>query len=124
MENLYDYLPLLVILCISLISSINKAKKKKRDQRDTSDQTESDIEPVFMPENFPFPKENSMPASHFKPIITKSKSNKIQNYNPQQINKQSEILVEEDIVCPLLDTSNIEEVRRAVIYSELLAPKF
>jgi len=135
MENLYDYLPLLVLLGISLISSVNKAKKKKQQQRDVSATEEDESEPIFsfprpvlQPEIVRAPDVVSKPMQKHQQTLGNArkpltKSHVAESKLPVS-SSQPAIVVEDEQNEPFLDASNREEVRRAVIYSEILAPKY
>ncbi|MDR1371599.1 MAG: hypothetical protein LBJ17_00530 [Dysgonamonadaceae bacterium] len=120
MENLKEYLPLLVILVLSLVSQAFKPKKKK-------------------PETTPAPKvENNEPDVWFEPVSVpkpasqvvippKPKISQTKTIKPSSLSilVQDSILEEETVIDdPFLNVADSEEIRKAIVYSEILHRKY
>ncbi|MDR1561835.1 MAG: hypothetical protein LBS54_01940 [Dysgonamonadaceae bacterium] len=122
MDNLKEYLPLLVILLISLISQAFKPKKKKPDT-ETAPQAEKtehdawfDVPRVEVKKPMSQPKIHR-PVTHPKP--KKSSYAEIKEATATAKRQATVVLSDEDTSPPFLNISDTDEIKKAIIYSEI-----
>jgi hypothetical protein len=114
MDNLSEYLPLLVLLLISIVSQVLKPKKKKP-ATDSSPEVET-----ATPVQVVFPRQKRDDVKKVFNTEPKHASHSGQKFQaPQQT-----FVYEEELATPVFDISNSEEIKKAVIYSEILNRKF
>ncbi|MDL2322615.1 hypothetical protein LJC52_01355 [Bacteroidales bacterium OttesenSCG-928-A17] len=120
MENLSEYIPLLIIAASVIVSAVSGSKKKKKGE--VSHETRiPGIPPV------------EYPSDDYKPQPEVISSEKVQ-VNPRAYTRltthstssqrdEKPIVLEEEYAAPFIDTSDLDEVKKAVIYTEIFTRK-
>jgi hypothetical protein len=119
MDKLTDFLPLLVLLAISLVSQAFKPKKKKQ-------------ETVFKPivEEEPQPVVVARPARVVLQPQIKHQTIKNVTHQPvqksQHVQKQPDapIMIQEEEPETFFNLADADEIKKAVVYSEILNRKY
>lgn len=131
MENLSEYIPLLIIIASVIISSVSGAKKKKKGE--ISHETRI---PGIPSVEYP-----TIEREPYQPEVSYSEPPRISNSTPESprvdpriYNRQNfratssqendkPLVLEEEYTAPFIDTSDLDEVKKAVIYTEIFTRK-
>jgi hypothetical protein len=131
MDNLDKIIPVIIIL-VSFIVSIVQNVKKEAAKRQQSTPKETNLPPH--PQQIPTSR-NTVFKSAYRPIEQEYQP----EYQPEEIenvvsvfsfeeenNSNENILAEEAIspINPLFDVQNTDEIKRAIIYTEILGRKY
>ena len=117
MNKLADYLPFLIMLALGVFSAVRKAKKQQAREISSSPEEAFPTIPLF-----PFTPEEPVPVKKIVTPVTSRipMSGKIQ----QTVEEQPvEIQDTDESLGFSIDFSDPDEIKRAVIYSEILNKK-
>jgi hypothetical protein len=115
MDNLKEYLPLLVILLISIVSQALKPKKKQQPAT-TAPQTDSEEPDVWFEPQPAVAKTPVQQPKIYKPAAVRPKPEKTPAYAKRRENIMPDDEAEAE---PFLNAADTEEVKRAIIFSEI-----
>jgi len=117
MENLSEYVPLLIIVVSIILSVVNGSKKKKAATHETRIPGVPPAEPYesepWLPEEIDLIDEQAKFASSpkIKPVSFSSKEKKSSSAKPS--------FPEDEISEPFINVSDADEIKKAVIYTEI-----
>ncbi|MDR3341060.1 MAG: hypothetical protein LBT25_13420 [Candidatus Symbiothrix sp.] len=127
MDKLSDYLPLIIII-ISILFSLLKRKKKKEYGHETTLPGKMPGEPIpVAPNIFDATRRVYQASVYDKPVEKQVIGKTHQSHQKNQIQPSEDTFiqeVEEEPNEPYLDISNIEELKRAVVYTEIFNQKY
>jgi hypothetical protein len=115
MDKLSNYIPLIIIIVSVIISIAGKGKKNVVGHETTL--------PGKKPGEI-LPEEVKKPRQSKKAVVTSNQPMISQKYHSKQVSEQqtSAPEVEEEPSTPFLDTSDMDEVKKAIIYAEIFSP--
>ena len=112
MESLSEYIPLLLIVGSIIVSVISGSRKKKvKESRETYTPKESSV-PEFNPHAARYEKKKETP------VLQKISSKPSDSKQSKKI-----VLPEEEPSKPFVDVSDLDEIKKAVIYTEIFTRK-
>jgi predicted ATP-dependent protease len=128
MDNLSDYVPLIIIIGSVIYSIVRGGGKKRREETAKTTlpgKTASEMvrperkiqQPLFQPQSQP----QSKPVKKVQKVQKETSPVKVQS--PKLSQKESSFLEEEEYESGFLDIKKPENIRQAFIYSEILNRK-
>ena len=132
MDKLSEFIPLLIIVVVAIVSSIQSSNKKKEEQEKKKTMLPKGI-PTERPSGAPVVSLPKMESVVVTPSVQEKKREMTQSaaiaFNPEvtrSVMSDSEDHILDEVVetrSAILDTANIDELKKAVIYSEILNRK-
>lgn len=130
MENLSEIIPLLIIVVSIVLSAVSSSKKKKAEsaQRNSvpnapSPQAKRSPNEILWDERKETLEKENIRQTVAQPVYKQKNATKYYSQNFMSEKESKTVMSEEGYSQPYIDVSDLDEVKKAVIYTEIFTRK-